>query len=412
MENLEHMSILTLSNLLRDGKISALEIMSNIVERIEKTNPSLNAFITFLKTESLTLAKIADADLIDGNWHGPLHGIPVGVKDFYDTAGIRTTAGFEPFQNRVPKRDARAVTKLKNAGAIIVGKTNMHQLGMGTTGLEGFFGPTANPWNSNYIPGGSSSGSAVAVASGLCYATVDTDAIGSCRLPAACCGVTGFKGTFGLISPQGILEGEQKPDETIQWLNHPGITASSTEDVAIMLNALAEREFSTTDYLEQLSVERDLVIGIGKNLQMDAEVKKAFETASDTFTSLGYRMKPVEIPLVDFRNGIRNIEKDRANIASKSFLDVDVMILPTTVTTVPLVRRAISNSQALSPQNTAFANYYGLPAISIPNDFDDNGLPLGIQIVGKPWDDANVLYLANKFQQKTRVIQPADKILS
>src|SRR6478609_8635092 len=109
MENLEHMRISTLSNLLRDGKISSLEIMSNIVERVEKTNQSLNAFITFMKAESLTLAKIADADMIDGNIRVPLHGIPVAVKDFYDTAGIPTTAGFEPFQHRVPKRDARAV---------------------------------------------------------------------------------------------------------------------------------------------------------------------------------------------------------------------------------------------------------------------------------------------------------------
>jgi hypothetical protein len=159
-----------------------------------------------------------------------LHGIPIGIKDFYDTAGIKTTAGFEPFKQRVPATDAVVVKKLKEAGAIIIGKTNMHKLGMGTTGLESYFGPVHNPWNAEYIPGGSSSGSAAAVASGMCYATVDTDAIGSCRLPAACCGVTGFKGTYGLINPKGILEGEEDPCPTIRWLSHPGITARDVED--------------------------------------------------------------------------------------------------------------------------------------------------------------------------------------
>ncbi len=137
------------------------------------------------------------------------------MKDFYDTSGIKTTAAFEHFKSRVPKNDAVGVAKLKDAGAIIIGKTNMHTLGMGTTGLASYFGPVKNPWNSDYIPGGSSSGSAAAVASGLCYATFDTDAIGSCRLPAAVCGVVGFKGTFGLIDMRGILEGTEPPDEMI-----------------------------------------------------------------------------------------------------------------------------------------------------------------------------------------------------
>src|SRR6185295_7297661 len=137
--------------------------------------------------------------------------------------------------------DAVSVAKLKKAGAIIIGKTNMHALGMGTTGLESYFGPVKNLWNADYMPGGSSSGSAVAVATGMCYATLDTDAIGSCRLPAACCGVVGFKGTYGLISSQGILEGE-KADETILWLAHPGITTRSVTDTAFVLNALAEHD--------------------------------------------------------------------------------------------------------------------------------------------------------------------------
>ena len=142
---------------------------------------------------ALHAAKAAEKDIEQGHWKGPLHGIPIAIKDFYDTAGLKTTAAFERFRDRIPPKDAVGVEKLKKAGAIVIGKTNMHTLGMGTTGLESYFGPVRNPWNANYIPGGSSSGSAAAVASGLCYATLDTDAIGSCRLPAACCGVVGYK---------------------------------------------------------------------------------------------------------------------------------------------------------------------------------------------------------------------------
>src|SRR5262249_4022220 len=169
-------------------------------------------------------ARAAESELKAGRWRGPLHGVPVAVKDFYDTAGIKTTAAFERFANRVPTEDADVIRRLKDAGAIMIGKTNMDMLGMATTGLTSFYGPVKNPWNADYIAGGSSSGSAVAVASGMCYATVDTDAIGSCRLPAACCGVVGFKGTYGLISSQGILAGEAPPDELIIWFSHPGVT--------------------------------------------------------------------------------------------------------------------------------------------------------------------------------------------
>ncbi len=144
-----------------------------------------------LADDALTRAAEAEREIASGHWRGPLHGIPIAIKDFYDTAGVRTTAAFEKFMNRVPSKDAASVARLKEAGAILIGKTNMHRLGMGTTGLESAFGAVKNPVNADYIPGGSSSGSAAAVASGLCFATLDTDAIGSCRLPAACCGWSG-----------------------------------------------------------------------------------------------------------------------------------------------------------------------------------------------------------------------------
>ena len=173
---------------------------------MEQLNASTNAFITMLPDQARHQAKDAASEIAAGAYRGPLHGIPIAIKDFYDTAGIRTTAAFEHFQHRIPQRDAVSVKKLKDAGAIIVGKTNMHRLGMGTTGIESAYGPVLNPWNADYIAGGSSAGSAAAVASGMCHATLDTDAIGSCRLPASCCGVVGFKGTYGLIDAKGILE--------------------------------------------------------------------------------------------------------------------------------------------------------------------------------------------------------------
>jgi aspartyl-tRNA(Asn)/glutamyl-tRNA(Gln) amidotransferase subunit A len=152
----------------------------------------------------------------------------------FDTAGIRTTAAFEHFKDRIPTKDAEAVTRLKEAGAITLGKMNMHELAQGTTSVISYFGAVHNPWNRDYVAGGSSGGSAAAVAAGLCYATLDTDAIGSCRLPAACCGVTGFKATYGLLSNKGVLEGEPV-DETILKIAHAAVTTRTVEDAAVLL---------------------------------------------------------------------------------------------------------------------------------------------------------------------------------
>src|SRR5262245_21562912 len=215
------------SELIRQRRASPVEVVTSCLDRIERLQPRLNAFVTVVADAALDAARSAERDIQHGQWRSPLHGIPVGIKDFYDTAGVRTTAAFEHFKGRIPKTDAVAVAKLKRAGAIVIGKTNMHTLGMGTTGLDSYFGAVKNPWNADYIPGGSSSGSAAAIAAGLCFATLDTDAIGSCRLPAACCGVVGYKGSYGAIDLTGILAGEQPPDDTIRWLSHAGLTTRS-----------------------------------------------------------------------------------------------------------------------------------------------------------------------------------------
>jgi aspartyl-tRNA(Asn)/glutamyl-tRNA(Gln) amidotransferase subunit A len=367
-----------------------VDIVDACLARIEELNPRLNAFIIVLHQQAREQAREADSDIKAGRWRGPLHGIPIGIKDFYDTANVPTTAAFEPFRNRVPKRDAEAVEALKDAGAIVIGKTNMHQLGAGTTGLESAFGPALNPVNDAFIPGGSSSGSAAAVAAGMCYATLDTDAIGSCRLPAACCGVVGFKPTFGAVSTKGILEGE-KTDETIRWLAHAGITTRSVDDTTIVFDALAGLQ-------ENADVTTDPRIGIAENFTADAEVMRAFEDAVDIMRTLGYPMAPASAPFDMPQFGdLHSIDVDRAKIRDRAFGDIDVLVLPTTVTAVLTVEDAKGKPQALSPGNTMFANYFGVPAISVPCGVDSRGLPVGLQIVGKPRDEGTVLRLAREF---------------
>lgn len=391
-----------ISESIRAGSVSPLEIVDGCLERIEALNPKLNAFITVMTEQAREQALSATKEIESGNWRGPLHGIPVGIKDFYDTAGTKTTAGFAHFENRIPANDAAVVTRLKNAGAIIVGKTNMHTLGMGTTGLDSYFGPALNPWNVGYIPGGSSSGSAVAVASGMCYATIDTDAIGSCRLPAACCGVVGFKGTYGLIDASGILDGEEGADEMILWLNHVGITTRSVRDAALVLDSVAERTGpAAQSYFDSLATEGSLRVGAGTNFSADPEVMAAFEETVEVIRGLGYTVSEASIPFGNPGGGLDAIEEDRRAIADQAFTDFDVLLVPTTATTVPTVRSAGENPQALSPENTVFANYYGLPAISVPCGFDANRLPIGLQIVARPWNEVSVLNLASRYQGAT-----------
>lgn len=403
IENYYYLTINELSKLNPEQRASPVAIVNACLKRIKDLNPTLNAFITILADQAREQAKVAEAEIKTGKCRGPLHGIPVGIKDFYDTAGIKTTAAFERFKDRVPKKDAIGIAKLKEAGAIIIGKTNMHQLGMGTTGLDSYFGPIHNPWNAEYIPGGSSAGSAAAVASGMCYATLDTDAIGSCRLPAACCGLVGFKGTYGLISPKGILEGEEPPDEMILWLSHSAVTTRSVEDTALILDVLAEQkgQADAANFFGGLARDKKLRIGVANNFRADQEVRAAFEKAVETIRGLGFTMSSVAAPFGDPPGGIGNIEADRKAISGQAFKDIDVFLLPTTATTVPKIKDAGTNQQALSPENTVFANYYGIPAISILCGFDKNGLPLGFQIVGKPWDDDAVLRLAHQYQIST-----------
>src|SRR5262249_37938500 len=201
-------------------------------KRIERYNPALNAFITVTADQAITTARTMEAEQQRGKWRGPLHGIPIALKDNIDTAGIRTTAASELFKDRIPSTDAEVVQRLKNAGAILIGKTNLHEFAYGGTSSISYFGPVHNPWALNRVPGGSSGGSAAAVATVLCFGALGTDTAGSLRIPASYCGIVGFKPTYGRVSKRGVVP--------LSWtLDHVGPLSRTVEDVALLLSVIA-----------------------------------------------------------------------------------------------------------------------------------------------------------------------------
>src|SRR3954466_717085 len=220
------------SRAVQKKEVSPVELTQACLARIEKLNPGLNAFITVTATAALEDARKAEAEIERGEWKGPLHGIPLAVKDLIETAGVKTTAASAVLKGNVPTADAEVIRRLKSAGAILLGKLNLHEFAYGGSGIIGHFGPARNPWNAAHVTGGSSSGSAAAVAACLCYGAIGTDTAGSIRLPAACCGITGLKPTYGLVSARGVIP--------LSWsLDHVGPMARTAADAAIMLQAIA-----------------------------------------------------------------------------------------------------------------------------------------------------------------------------
>lgn len=373
-------TITELRHQIQTGALALDDIRREVNARLA-ANKDLNAFITVMLE-----------DTSEGKATLPLAGVPVGVKDFFDTAGVRTTAGSEKFANRVPAEDAEVVRRLRQAGALIVGKTNMHALGMGTTSLESHFGPVCNPWMKDRVAGGSSGGSAAAVARGICFATVDTDAVGSARLPAACCAVTAFKPSYGRISSAGILRGEPV-DPAIVALNHTSITARRVDDVAVVFGILAEGDLAEPKGKPRLGV-------VGNYSAADA-MKRRFETALSSIKSIVDSSMAVTVPFSEARFDPSGIESARDAINARLFSDVDIIVLPTLVDAVPTVEQARRDGdQAVSPANTFFANYFGLPAISIPLEFDDRLGPVALQIVGPAGADLSVLDFGRRVQER------------
>ncbi len=391
----ERITITQVSELVRHKQISPVELVKECLTVIERLNPKLRSFITVLDEQAVQDAHEAENEIMAGRWRGQLHGIPVGIKDFYDTSGIPTTAGFIHYANRIPPKDAVAVTRIKSAGGIIIGKTNMHELGMGTTSVSSHYGSVRNPWNTEFAAGGSSGGSATAVATGMCYATVDTDAVGSCRIPASCCGVTGFKATYGLLSTVGILDGEPV-DDFILHVAHSAVMCRSVEDAAILLGVLADK-----DWMAAPPADRQTRVGVVRNYRASDEVKHAFEQSVDLLRSINYAVQEIDAPL-EPNVDLTRIAEDRETIARTLFQEVDVLILPTVTDITPSIEQAGNGGPtSISAENTFFANYYGLPAISIPCGFSENGMPLGLQIVGPMHHENGVLALASDYQRAT-----------
>src|SRR5580704_15287777 len=225
-------SIVGISQRLRKRELSPVELTKDCLAKIEKLNPVLNAFITVTGDLALEQARKAEAEIQRGNWRGPLHGIPIGLKDLIDTAGTRTTAASALFKDRIPTQDAEVVRRLRNAGAVFLGKQNLHEFAYGGSSMISYYGEVHNPWNPAHIAGGSSGGSAAAVAAGLGFGAIGSDTAGSIREPAAQCGVVGIKPTFGRVSAHGVIPLSSS-------LDHIGPIARTVSDVALLLQAIA-----------------------------------------------------------------------------------------------------------------------------------------------------------------------------
>lgn len=428
------------SELIRSGNVSPLELLRECVERIDALNPELNAFITVTAESALRQARAAEAEIRAGNWRGPLHGIPVGLKDLIDTAGVRTTAASRVLADRVPSQDAEVVTKLREAGAVLIGKQNLHEFAYGGSSVISAFGIPRNPIHPDCIAGGSSGGSAAAVGSGMCYAAIGTDTAGSVREPAALCGLVGLKPSYGLVSTEGIVP--LSPS-----LDHAGPITRSVRDAAIVLDALTG---PPRRHSQSLNAEHGKWrVGIPRNFffeDLHPEVATAVEAAIDELELMGCVVADVEIrvdtdrtlqaaeayavhgervaasaDLYDpetlrrvrtgenisheqYQAALRELSNIRREVAT-IFESIDVLVTPTTPIPAPRVSDLTTNIDQLRPtellllRNTRPANVWGTPAISIPCGRTSEGLPIGLQIIGPTGHDARVLQLASAYEQ-------------
>jgi aspartyl-tRNA(Asn)/glutamyl-tRNA(Gln) amidotransferase subunit A len=439
------------SELVRTKRVSPKELTAACLARIQRLNPTLNAFITVTAEQATADALRAEAEIMKGRWRGPLHGIPVALKDLVDTAGVRTTGGSGQFADRVPVEDAEVVRRLKAAGAVILGKQNLHELGLGATSASSHFGAVHNPWNPDYVAGGSSGGSGAAVAASLCYAALGTDTGGSIRIPASFCGIVGLKPTYGRVSMRGVMPFSRS-------LDHVGPLTRNVLDAAMLLQAIAGYDAEDTTSVDRPvpafvdAIKRgpaSLRVGVPREpffAGLHADVQTAVEQAIRVLAKLTAGVQHVMVPVspeaqlavmlaegfalhaarvrespqlfqppvlgrlrggeavstatyIDRRRELDQIRR----VAPRLFAQVDLLVTPT----VPLLPITIAEAQddeagtALYARNTRPFNAYGLPALSVPCGFAKNGLPIGLQIIGPPWGEEAVLRLAHAFEQTT-----------
>ena len=443
-------SIREASVLLRSGKVSPVELTRECLTRIEKLNPVLNAFITITADSAMAEARRAETEITRGEWRGPLHGIPLALKDLIDTAGVLTTAASAVFKERIPAEDAEVTRRLKQAGAILLGKQNLHEFAYGGSSLVSYFGDVRNAWNPEHIAGGSSGGSATAVAAGMCYGAIGTDTAGSIREPAALCGVAGLKPTYGTVSTRGVIPLSQS-------LDHVGTIARNVEDAAIIFQAIAKE---TDDVMwgrgsaPPVRIEdppaHKLRIAVPREFfceELDPEVASAFEQALSVLSTMSdiseinlevptdrtlqkaesyaYHAKFVrqspelyqpetlrrirtgeDISPEDAARCKRDLQEARKQIASV-FDSIDLLVTPTAPIPAPAIAELKANPDQLRPRelvllrNTRPMNVWGLPAISVPCGFTQFGLPIGLQIIGPHGGESEVLQLAHAYEQAT-----------
>jgi aspartyl-tRNA(Asn)/glutamyl-tRNA(Gln) amidotransferase subunit A len=454
---LTDMSLHEASELVRRKKVSPVELTNACLTRIEQLNPKLNAFITTTAESALVEARTAETDIQHGRWRGPLHGIPIALKDLFDTAGVRTTAGSAVFGDRVPGVDAEAVRRLKGAGAVLLGKTNMHEFAYGATSLVTHFGEVRNPWKPDHIAGGSSGGSAAAVAAALCYGALGSDTGGSIRQPSAYCALVGFKPTYGLVSTRGAIP--------LSWsLDHVGPMTRTVADAAFMLQAIAGYDASETTSSQmnvpdftavlQMPLAR-LRLGIARDVFFDAldpEIEAAVVKALAVLEKLTGPLRDVSIPATtteQLRGTVRAVEaytyhadlvakfagryqpetltriRGGSGIAASAYVQalralsearrtqapafqaVDCVVMPTTPIPPPAIAEFHTDVESAiekatrTIRNTAPLNFFGWPTISIPCGFTQSGLPIGLQISGPAGADATVLRIAHAYEQAT-----------
>ncbi len=443
---------------LRRHEISALELTDAVLARIAERNPELNAYITVTAALAREQARAADAEMRDGIDRGALHGIPIGVKDLFDTAGVRTTTGSSFWCDRVPETDATAVTRLRRAGAVLTGKHNTHEWAYGTTTINPHYGPARNPHDPSRISGGSSGGSAVAVADGMCFGALGTDTGGSVRGPASLCGIVGLKPTYGRVSLAGVVP-------LAPSLDHAGPLGRTVEDVALLLNAIAGpdprdplcRDIESPDFTAAMAGDaRGLRVALLRAPQMERaepEVRAAVESAARSLATAGAQLTEVEAPLLADAEAISlgimapeassyHMERLRANPAgfgadvrerlevgalvpavdyvtaqrARSLLTahinawferVDAVLLPATARTAPAIGPGASAAMRAYPSPRRPFNITGHPAISVPCGADAAGLPIGLQVAGRHWDEVTVLRVAAAWEQLARAREHA-----
>jgi aspartyl-tRNA(Asn)/glutamyl-tRNA(Gln) amidotransferase subunit A len=462
-------SIGEIGQLFRKRKLSPVELTILMLARIELLNPKLNAYITVTQELALAQAKKAEAELCSPRSRkshrdrGTLHGIPISLKDNIYTAGIRTTAGSRILQDFIQLHDAPVVTQLLEAGAVLLGKTNMHEFAYGVTSNNSHYGPVHNPWDLARISGGSSGGSAAAVAAGLCYGSIGTDTGGSIRIPAALCGIVGLKPTIGRVNTDGTIPLSPR-------LDCVGPLARSAQDAALLLDPILvrgkhEQRVSTSS--KPSSQQQKIKLGLPDEFFLDvisADVMQVFQSALHSLCKLGAKIRSVSIPLLEetenagnqiawpeathyhqqagwfparaaeYGEDVRTRLEMGAKVSAAVYLEalemrdkfiqqlhlamadagVDALVVPTTPITAPLINEETTRvnekdhpTRALLLRNNRPANLAGVPAISIPCGFTPGGLPVGLQLIGAVTDEHLLLRVAHAFErEQPRMLRP------